>query len=427
MKNARRVPVAAVVLLLGSLRGGKASADLALPGARVHDLVALIAPHDVDKTTGNPFLGSAIIVGYDAHYLYLVTARHVVVDPNATQDKLPPAVEVLLFQTRLSKQAATVALPKASAVRDPGKRLGSDGPVGLQIARDPAIDAYIDRLPWSALGDPTPFATSPDGRSTIRVHAVGNRAEKVDELPNEELYAAKDGDLMDCHGEYGADYQGNSGGALFDASYHLVGMLIREPDPGSFTAVDIRVVLAIAQEKMAVRLEDPKPYLQVDGNVAATLTVDSGDASNAIRPMSPYPFVGRHAVRLTSPSYRDWSGKLELGPWEVARAEYRLGAIPCATWPWRVLLCAGTGAFLAGGVGVGIEALSAAHDFDSNPSSADLSKLRLLNGATDVLFGFFITGAATIALDFILNTPHLEIERVSASAGIEGQDGNGTR
>jgi S1-C subfamily serine protease len=189
-----------------------------------------------DATT--PFLGAGIIVGTDARGLLIVTAAHVV---RKRPEGTPARAIWVCFASQGSRRAATLAS------LDTVRRKGFDVAV-IRVAGDArSLERWIPPS-WDRQGHLTEVARDDP------VNPVG--------CPNDRCWQTPTpADRVSFAGKIEIEFQsafvdeGSSGGALFNRSWEVIGMLVgEEPPHGRAIRID-QIVAQLDTWRIPLRLE----------------------------------------------------------------------------------------------------------------------------------------------------------------------------
>jgi len=152
-----------------------------------------------------------------------------------------------------------------------------------------------------------------------------------------------------------------------------------------------------------VPLPPPTGRVRVVTNVASALvSVDSREAG--FSPLVAELAEGERELRVDKPGYAAWTGPVSVDAARPTAVEVSLRPLESdsatTTLQWVLLTTSGVAALAAGGLGV--RALVAADDFDSDPTRQGYDEVGNLNLAADILGGVaLLGGVAALTLQLV--------------------------
>jgi WD40 repeat protein len=231
--------------------------------------------------------GAGIIVGFDEKTIYVATADHVVTDPSTGAPVnvsgkflgLSDARPATMFKTREPRGSGDLAV--------------------IMVARDAALDKYLDGLNFSML------ATSASPAVNVAVNSVGCSGGTLWAAGSDEVLFAATQDNLRVHSTV---TEGQSGGGLFGAAWELTGMAldrgvneisVRPIDPilRDLRAWGVPVALKPRSAKDRVMGADDLAQLVLRRERSQTLATQSNSlrAANPMRAL----IIGAEAVNQT--------------------------------------------------------------------------------------------------------------------------------
>ena len=158
------------------------------------------------------------------------------------------------------------------------------------------------------------------------------------------------------------------------------------------------------------RIASQVSVLTVRGNVpGASVWLDG--TMQGVAPLTlPTVEPGNRRVEVRADGHESWVGPVLLEPGSATRVDYDLVDPRDRPWPgWRWVGYGAGGALFAAGAVTGLIARGTRSDFENEPSSATLDRLRAQNTAADVLMATgLVTVGVTAVWDLVLSGPRAE-------------------